>query len=111
MEYSRTKKLELLGNNYLSTISLIEFLRYYKSEERKQRLKALLEEIFQIVSIDNDTILVYCKLYNTLKEKGKPIEDADLLIASITIAKDLILYTLNLKHFERLSKFGLKLLT
>lgn len=35
VEYSRTKKLELLGNSYLCTIFL----------------------------------LVYCKLYNTLKEK------------------------------------------
>nr|MDO8079557.1 type II toxin-antitoxin system VapC family toxin [Candidatus Freyarchaeota archaeon] len=111
VEYSRNKKLELLGNSYLSAISLVEFLRYYRVEERRRRLKNLLEDIFQIVSIDNDVILTYCKLYNTLKEKGEPIEDADLLIASIAIAKDLILYTLNLKHFERLSEFGLRILT
>ncbi|MEM2144718.1 MAG: type II toxin-antitoxin system VapC family toxin [Candidatus Jordarchaeaceae archaeon] len=111
VEYSRTKRLELLGNSYLSTISLIEFLRYYKVEERRRRLKTLLEDIFQIVNIDNDIILTYCRLYKKLKEEGEPIEDADLLIASIAIAKDLILYTLNLKHFERLSKFGLKFLT
>ena len=111
MEYSRTKKLELLEDSYLSAISLIEFLRYYRVEERRRRLKTLLEDIFQIVGIDNDVILTYCKFYTTLKERGEPIEDADLLIASIAISKDLILYTLNLKHFERLSEFGLKILT
>jgi predicted nucleic acid-binding protein len=106
-----TKGLELLGNCYLSAISLIEFLRYYRVEERRRRLKTLLEDIFQIVSIDNDVILIYCKPYSPLKEIGEPIEDADLLIASIAIAKDLVLHTLNLKHFERLSEFGLKILT
>ncbi|MEX2751623.1 MAG: type II toxin-antitoxin system VapC family toxin [Candidatus Freyarchaeota archaeon] len=111
VEYSKTKRLELLEDSFLSTISLIEFLRYYRVEETRTRLKTLLEDIFQIVSIDNDTVFTYCKLYNTLKERGETIEDTDLLIASIAIAKDLILHTLNLKHFERLSKYGLKLHT
>lgn len=99
IEFARSKKLELLEGSYISVITLLEFLRYYKD---------LLESIFKIVGIDNDVILTYCELYNALKEKGLLIGDADLLIASTAISKNLILYTFD-EDFKRLESLGLKL--
>lgn len=109
IEYSKAKKLELLDGSYISVITLSEFLRYYRSDEMRERIKSLLESFFRIIELDNDVILTYCKLYRSLKERGMMIGDADLIIASSAIAKNLVLYTFDLKHFERLEKFGLKL--
>jgi len=109
IEYSKVKRLELLDGSNISFVTLLEFLRYYKNERTRKRIKALLEDFFKIITLDNDIALVYCDLYNKLKERGTLIDDADLLIASSAIAKNMTLFTLNLKHFERLAKFGLKL--
>ena len=45
-----------------------------------------------------------------LKESGDLIDFRDLFIASICIVNNLELLTNNKKHFERLKKFGLKLI-
>ena len=109
IEYSKAKKLELLDGSYISVITLLEFLRYFRDENVRREMKSLLESFFRVINLSNDVILTYCKLYTLLKERGSLISDADLLIASSALTKDLILYTLDLKHFERLEEFGLKL--
>lgn len=110
IDYSKKKAIEELIGNSISVITLIEFLRYFKDEQRREKLKNVLEEMFNIVGIDNDVILTYCELYQKLKSSGELIEDADLLIASTAIAKKLILWTKNIRHFERLKKYGLKII-
>lgn len=42
---------------------------------------------------------MYGEFYNQLR--SNPIEDADLLIASIAVSNDETLLTKNVKHFER----------
>ncbi len=91
----------------ISTITLIEILRGIR-EEKQGEVKRLLEESFDLYPIDNRVIETYCKLYNTLKERGEPIPDADLLIAATALANDLTLKTRN-HHFERLKELGLKI--
>ena len=110
IEYSKAKKLEMLDDSHISVITLIEFLRYYRDDRTRKELKSLLESFFKVVSLDNEVILTYCSLHNSLRERGLQIDDADLLIASCALSKDLTLYTLDLRHFERLEEFGLKLL-
>ena len=110
IEYSKAKKLEMLDDSHISVITLIEFLRYYRDDRTRKELKSLLESFFKVVSLDNEVVLTYCNLHNSLKERGLQIGDADLLIASCALSKDLMLYTLDLRHFERLEEFGLKLL-
>lgn len=42
-----------------------------------------------------------------LKKEGNLIEDADILMASTAIVKDLVLITNNLKHFKRVKDLKL----
>jgi tRNA(fMet)-specific endonuclease VapC len=53
---------------------------------------------------------VACKkaaqVYANLRQRGKLISDADILIAGIALAGDYVLVTQNLKHFKRVT--GLK---
>lgn len=46
-------------------------------------------------------------LKSELEKKGKPVDDADLLIASIALAHDAVLVSNNIGHFTRIE--GLKL--
>ncbi len=91
----------------ISIITLIEILRGLKTEKR-EKVKKLLEESFDIVNINNQVIETYCSIYRNLKEKGLLIPDADTLIAATAISNNMTLKTRD-KHFKELKKFGLKL--
>lgn len=91
----------------ISTITLIEVLRGIEAKKRS-RVKELLEESFNLLDLNNKVIETYCNLYQELREEGKSIPDADLLIAATAISHDIALKTKD-EHFERLGKLGLKL--
>lgn len=91
----------------ISTVTLIEVLRGLPSEKR-EKTKQLLESVFDVLGIDNKTILKYCELYQELRHKGEIIPDADLLISATAIANNLELVT-KYKDFIRIQKLGLKL--
>ena len=47
-------------------------------------------------------------IYQDLRRKGTPLEDADILIAGIALANDAVSVTRNTKHFERVEGLGLE---
>ena len=91
----------------ISIITLIEVLRGLKAEKR-EKVKELLEESFDVLNINNQVIETYCSIYRNLKEKGVLVPDADILIAATAISNNMALKTRD-KHFKELEKFGLKL--
>ncbi|WP_052296232.1 type II toxin-antitoxin system VapC family toxin [Thermococcus barophilus] len=112
------KKSRTSGKSSSSEVLLIDtsvLIDHFKKRthlEGEERRKAFLRELrklFKIEEIDDLVVLTYCKLYRALKRNGELIEDADLLIAATAIAKGYTLWTRNIKHFERLEKFGLRL--
>lgn len=106
IEYFKRKELEKLIGNSISVVTLIEFLRGAKDPKA---VKEIFEEAFNIVNIDNEIIIKYTEIYQALRKIGKMLPDSDLLIASTSIVKEIPLLTKNVKHFERLKAFGLKL--
>ncbi len=104
--------IEMLRNRQyeegsISLVTLIEVLRGVGAAKRIQ-VKKLLEEIFDVQSLDNSTIETYCKLYHKLMEEGTSIPDADLLIAATAMSRDISLRTQD-EHFKRLEAHGLRL--
>ncbi|OGM11189.1 hypothetical protein A2V80_00625 [Candidatus Woesebacteria bacterium RBG_16_39_8b] len=63
---------------------------------------------FPVIDIDDKAVLEYARVKANLEEKGKRLEDLDLLIAASALSIKLTLVTRNVKHFERIK--GLKLL-
>lgn len=66
---------------------------------------ALLEFIlpFGILDFTYTAASFYGRIRKELKDKGRPIGDMDMLIASIAMANDLIVVTNNEKEFKRIS--------
>ena len=104
VELLRKRKYE---TGAISTITLIEVLRGLKPE-KSTKVKELIEESFNVLTIDNKVIKIYCNLYQNLKDKGVLIPDADLLIAATAISHNIPLKTKD-KHFKRLKKLSSKL--
>jgi predicted nucleic acid-binding protein len=101
----------IANDNYesaiISPITLMEILRGFEDTKRQQ-MRELLTDSFSVLNIDTKIIETYCKIYRALKQEGKMLPDADLIIAATAIAYDLTIET-NDSHFERLKNFGLKI--
>ncbi|MEM1582494.1 MAG: type II toxin-antitoxin system VapC family toxin [Nitrososphaerota archaeon] len=91
----------------ISTITLIEILRGLE-ENKRIKIKHLLEESFALLELNNKVVEAYCQLYHKLKKEGTLIPDTDLLIAATAIANNIPLKTRD-EHFQRLKDKGLKL--
>ena len=88
--------------------STIPIIAYYEAKRglvaasATTKLKAF-ERICAALSVDAltiDDVDAASRIYSERKKQGKPIEDADLLIAAQAVARGYTLVTNNAKHFK-----------
>ena len=82
----------------------------YNSNKIEQNLKTA-ENFIQSITVlplSNDTLKKFGQLKAQLRKAGKPVADFDLLIASVEIAKNLILVTNNTRHYQRIIGLNLE---
>jgi tRNA(fMet)-specific endonuclease VapC len=91
-------------NIYISVITLAE-LQYgvERSSSKKFNQKIINDFISHlfVVPWDKESAVQYGKLRNTLNEKGTPVGNMDLMIASHALSLDFNLVTNNVKEFKR----------
>jgi predicted nucleic acid-binding protein len=99
----------------ISLITLGE--AHYGSRKRKWgpprtlRMLAFYQAMFDVIPLaDDDTAAAYGYLRASTESAGQPIADNDLWIEASAAANGLPLVTLNRRHFEPLTTFGLTLL-
>ena len=90
---------------HLSSVSLSELVygacRSQRPEYHLRQIRTILLQHVQIVDFDSNAAWRAGALRATLVERGCPIDFPDLQIASIALARDLILVTGNDRHFTR----------
>ena len=94
----------------MSDIVYYEVLRGFKWKNAPKKL-AIFERFFQKIPIEYQTIdslRIAAENYAYLRAEGKTIEDDDILIGSLAIAKDAILVTNNTEHLSRLQRIRLE---
>jgi len=76
----------------------------------KQKGEEILDGLkgFKIYPLTSEAAFLAAKISAELSLMGKKIEPRDLFIAAICIQNELELLTLNVRHFELLSLYGLK---
>jgi predicted nucleic acid-binding protein len=78
---------------------------------RTARLLAFYQDLFDVVPlVESDTAADYGYLRASTEGVGRSVADNDLWIAACATANGLPLVTLNRRHFEPLTMFGLTLL-
>lgn len=101
------KRLEKTSKNqqYISTISISEIIYGAEKSQRPDfhlnNLETILLPAVNIVGFDTKAAYVCGRIRAELEKRGTPLDLADLEIASIAIANNLILVTNNVRHFER----------
>lgn len=76
----------------------------YRSNARDRHLKNIDERILPAVTVlpyDAATARIYGQIRAFLEGKGRPLADADLLIAATALYHGLELVTGNIRHFKR----------
>ncbi len=98
---------KLGGEFYTTQINLFEIWSGRLIDEEKT-IKEMLNSLIKF-DFDEDAAIKAGEIMVNLKKSGNIIDFRDLFIASICIVNNLELLTNNKKHFERLKKYGLKL--
>lgn len=101
------KKIDNLDGNltssYLCLAELFEGICYSKNKEKaKEIILNFFQGLNKIWGIDEKIAEKFGELRKDLRRKGKLIEDIDIFIASTCIVNNLILVTLNKKHFKKI---------
>ncbi len=101
------EKLDLLNETFYTTPINIFEVWYGKSKQ--EGIRGLLDNL-KIISTTKEMGFLSAEIMEKLRNKGELIEFRDVIIAASCINSNSSLLTLNKKHFERLTKFGLKLI-
>lgn len=100
------QRLNIVGRNrcFVSDVVVSELLvGAYKSEHKDENLQQISDFLTEIRIIPfADSMHVFAQERVKLWNAGNKIEDFDLLIGCAAKAKDLIMVTHNVKHFEHI---------
>jgi tRNA(fMet)-specific endonuclease VapC len=92
------------SEQFTTAITLGELL--YGAERRgstrlRETVRELVAGALTILPFDQMAAEAYGPLRARLESRGEPLDEPDLRIASIALARDLTLVTANLRHFDR----------
>ena len=100
-----TKLIETFKNDEsvaITSINVYEILKglKYKNNNRKMKDFEKLLKYLLIFSLDEKVILEAADIYSYLRNNGKTISDADILVAATVIKNNGILISNNTKHYK-----------
>ena len=92
------------GSLTISIISYYEILRGLKGLGNKKKLQAFNRFIndCEVEELGRPVVEKAADIYVNLKNQGKLVEDADILVAATAMDKGLVVVTDNEKHFRRI---------
>lgn len=95
----------------ISVITVAElYFGAYNSTKISENL-ATAEKFIQslpVLNLNQTTLKYFGQFKADLKQKGTPVADFDLLIASIALTENLILVSNNMRHYNRISQLNLE---
>ncbi|MGH2521543.1 MAG: type II toxin-antitoxin system VapC family toxin [Anaerolineales bacterium] len=107
-----TAQIDLcLPEVFISSLVLAELLYGARASARASQNLERVTEFVQVVSVvnfDQASADAYSRLRYSLRQKGRPTSDMDMLIAAVALANDAVLVTHNIKHFEYIEDLRLE---
>lgn len=93
----------------LSIITYYEIVSGLKHRDASNQLATFLEFASRntVLPLSEHSVTISAEQYATLRQRGTPLDDIDLLIAGIALSNNLLLVTQNEKHFRRITDLKL----
>jgi len=95
------EKESSLGITIITHYEILSGLKFKHSEKFLKSYISFTQEI-NIYPLTEKSIEISSDIYATLRKKGNPLDDMDLLIAGIAIEGKQVLVTGNSSHFNRI---------
>ncbi len=83
---------------------LIYGARRVGREDLSRRVEQLIRRAQTVLAFDTTAARTFGFLKATLEQRGTPLAEPDLRIASIALSRGLILVTRNVRHFQRVAE-------
>ncbi|MDR0822965.1 MAG: type II toxin-antitoxin system VapC family toxin [Endomicrobium sp.] len=90
----------------LNVYEVVKGLRYSGNQKQEKTFFDFLSNV-EVFYLDKTAILQAADIYADLRKNGKPIGDADILIASIVMSHDGLLVSNNIKHYQNIKNLNL----
>ena len=100
---NRDDRVTLNAMTYFETRRGLHLPTFKRKLENFERFA----QLWGVLPLDTAALDVSAIIYQNLRSKGTPLEDADILIAGTALANNAVLVTRNTKHFARVE--GLRL--
>ena len=96
---------EVAASGHFTTAITLGELLHGATKRGSAALREAIEEYVEgevsVLPFDEASARAYAEIRLDLEAKGQRLDDADLRIAAICLARDLVLVTGNVRHFER----------
>lgn len=95
----------------VSVISLMElYYGAHKSRHREANISKvrMVEDSFDVVPVGVEVSHTFGSLKADMEERGTPLDDFDLILASTALSHNLTLVSNNIKHFRRIDSLSLE---
>jgi len=88
----------------LSIITYYEIVSGLRHRDARKQLHSFLEfaQRNAVLPLTEHSVTISAEHYASLRSKGQPVDDIDLLIAGVALTNNLVLATRNRKHFGRI---------
>ena len=94
------------GQIFIPTIVRYELLCGVKEQKHREQRKQFLAEC-QMLDLTPEIADLAGELYSDLRDRGRTIDNEDIIIAATAVVHDLPVATLNVRHFEGINKLRL----
>jgi len=105
---SKSKLYSIINDYELYASAITEFELYAGATDKRKEtdIKNILS-VIKILPFTSEMAQEAAKIYLSLKKTNQSIEMSDLFIGATSIVFDIPLFTLNLKHFNRINNITL----
>ena len=100
------KKGESIGITSINVYEVLKGLKYKNNPAKEKQFMDFLRNIV-IFTLDNTALIEAADIYAESRKSGKPISDADILIAAIVMSNNGLLVSNNTKHYEHIKNLRL----
>jgi tRNA(fMet)-specific endonuclease VapC len=96
-----------ISTTIINVYEILKGFRWKNNKKKEKMFKAFLSNV-EVFAIDDEVVDIASAIYAKLRKGGKNIEDADILIAAITIKNRGTLVSNNIKHYEGIERLSLE---
>lgn len=102
------KKYDKINLSIISYYEMLGGLKHKDAYRQLDKFQVFVKDSTVLLPVTDYSSQIASEIYAMLRKQGKPLDNMDILIASIAIENELVLVTHNRKHFGRIKNLEIE---